>query len=152
MDRLVLTLVPNYQGTDYLPSDARNAAFSKEDPVDRPGDIVKRTLRPKIAKNVIQLLLEHGAQFNEYVTAPESDEITVWHSLAQFPNNEILQLLLSRSTKHLNVLFDGETALDIAEDNKHTETATLLRSYGALTSYESIELDEKLAQFISDNG
>ena len=120
LDRLVLTLVPNYKGTDYLPSDVRNVAFFKEDPVDRPGDIVKRKLRPKIAKLVIQLLLAHGAQFNEYVPV-KPDEMTVWHSLAQFPNNEILQLLLSCSTKHLNVLFDGETALDIAEDNEDTK-------------------------------
>ena len=147
LDRLVLTLVPNYQGTDWLPSDVRNVDFSKNDPVDRPSDIAQRIQRPKIAKLVIQLLLAHGARFNEYVTAPKSEEITVWHSLAQYPNNEILKLLLDHSTEHLDVLFDGETALDIAEAN--AETFELLRSYGAHTSAELLVRDENLEQLSS---
>ena len=73
LDRLVLTLVPNYSGSDYLPSDVRNDVdFSNNDPVDRPSDIAQRIQRPKIAKLVIELLLAHGARFNEYVTAPSS--------------------------------------------------------------------------------
>ena len=71
----------------------------------------------------VSLLLENGADVNR------SDSVEEWTPLmyaAAEGNREVVKLLLEHGANPRAEDADGETALDFAENNGHTETVTLL--------------------------
>ena len=70
-------------------------------------------------------LLDNGAEVNR------SDSVEEWTPLmyaAAEGNNEVIELLLEHGANPKAMDADGETAIDFAENNGHTQTAALLRN------------------------
>ena len=74
----------------------------------------------------VQLLTENGAELNQ------QDSVEGWTALmyaAAEGNTDVIEILLAHDSDPSLEDDDGETAVDFAENNGHTETATLLRNH-----------------------
>jgi uncharacterized protein len=76
-------------------------------------------------KDMLGLLLSHGANINE----KQSGGWTVLHQAAQHNDTEMILYYLEQGADPFSAKEDGKTALELAEDEKLKEAASVLRNF-----------------------
>jgi uncharacterized protein len=79
----------------------------------------------KNRKDMLGLLLSHGANINE----KQSGGWTVLHQAAHHNDTEMILYYLEQGADPYSAKEDGKTALELAEDEKLNEAASVLRNY-----------------------
>jgi uncharacterized protein len=79
----------------------------------------------KNRKDMLGLLLSHGANINE----KQSGGWTVLHQAAHHNDTEMILYYLEQGADPFSAKEDGKTALELAEDEKLKEAASVLRNY-----------------------
>ena len=80
-------------------------------------------------REVAELLIAKGADINAKTT--NEDVTTPLHSAAFAGHKEMVELLIARGADANIRDYRGRTALDLAEQQRHTEIAEMLRKHGA---------------------
>ena len=82
----------------------------------------------------IEAVKQHLAAGTD-VNAKDYGGVTPLHGAAAGGEKEIAELLIAEGAD-LNAVGDGKTSVDYAEEEKHKETADLLRKHGGKTKKE----------------